>query len=89
MSVEKILTNLKKVKRTGQSSWMACCPAHDDRSPSLSIRDNGNGHIMLRCFAECETIDVLGAIGLEWDDVFPEKQKKGKLLLEERIKTTR
>ena len=75
MSVDKLLNGLQKVKRTGNSSWMACCPAHDDRSPSLSIKDNGDGKLMLKCFAGCETIDVLGAIGLDWDDVMPPKKK--------------
>lgn len=74
MSIEKILGNLQKVKRSGNNSWLGCCPAHDDRSPSLSVTDNGNGMVMLRCFAGCETIDVLGALGLDWDDVMPPKQ---------------
>lgn len=73
MSVEKILNKLQKVKRSGNNSWLACCSAHDDRSPSLSITDNGDGKVMLRCFAGCETIDVLNAIGLDWEDVMPPK----------------
>lgn len=76
MSVNKILNKLQKVKSNGNGSYMACCPAHEDRSPSLSVKDNGDGRIMLRCFAGCETIDVLNAIGLDWDDVMPPKQEK-------------
>jgi hypothetical protein len=33
--------------------WMACCPAHDDRTPSLSIADGVEGRILLTCFAGC------------------------------------
>lgn len=74
MSVDKLLNGLDKVKRTSNSSWMACCPSHTDRSPSLSIKDTGDGKVILKCFAGCETIDVLGALGLDWDDVMPPKQ---------------
>jgi hypothetical protein len=74
MSVDKLLNNLTKVQRKANSAWMACCPAHDDRSPSLSIKDIGDGKLVLKCFAGCETIDVLGAIGLDWEDVMPPKQ---------------
>lgn len=76
MSVQQLLNKLIKVKHNGNGSYMACCPAHDDRSPSLSIKDNGDGRIMLKCFAGCETIDILQSIGLDWDDVMPPKQEK-------------
>lgn len=88
MSVDKLLNGLQKVKRTGNSSWMACCPAHDDRSPSLSIKDNGDGKVMLRCFAGCETIDVLGAIGLDWDDVMPPRQQPERIQTVKPVKHT-
>jgi hypothetical protein len=74
MNIDNLLSRLQKVKRTGNDSWMACCSAHDDRSPSLAIKDAGNGKLMLKCFAGCETIDILGAIGLDWDDVMPPKE---------------
>lgn len=74
MNIDKLLNGLQKVKRTSNSSWMACCPAHADRSPSLSIKDTGDGKLILKCFAGCETIDVLGALGLDWDDVMPPKE---------------
>ena len=76
MSVNKILNKLEKVKSNGNGSFMACCPAHADRSPSLSVKDNGDGRIMLKCFAGCETIDILQTIGLDWDDVMPPKIEK-------------
>jgi hypothetical protein len=38
--------------RTG-AGWVARCPAHDDRTPSLSIRDGENGRLLLKCFADC------------------------------------
>ena len=42
-------------------SGMCRCPAHDDRSPSLSVRV-GDRSLLFKCFAGCDTIDVLRAI---------------------------
>jgi len=49
---------------------MACCPAHEDRSPSLSIRENDDGRVLIYCFAGCGAGDVLDAIGLRMSDLF-------------------
>jgi putative DNA primase/helicase len=49
------------------SDWTARCPAHDDRSPSLSIRDGNDGKVLVRCHAGCtqpEVIAVLRSRGL-------------------------
>lgn len=73
MSVDHLLSRLTKVKRSGNDQWMACCPAHDDRSPSLSIKDAGNGKILVNCLAGCSALDVLGAVGMDWNDVMPER----------------
>ena len=47
--------------RVGSGTWMACCPAHDDRNPSLSIRE-ADGKILLHCHAGCEQRDVIDAL---------------------------
>ena len=41
---------------------MACCPAHDDRTPSLSIT-LGKKAILFHCFAGCSNQAVLAALG--------------------------
>ena len=74
MSVEKILSCLDKVRRTGSGNWIACCPAHDDRSPSLSICETEIGSVLLHCFAGCPTADVVAAVGLEMSDLFPPRE---------------
>jgi hypothetical protein len=71
--INNLLSRLNKVKSTGRNSWLACCPAHDDRSPSLSIKEEADGHILLHCFAGCSAIDVVGAIGVDIGDLFPEQ----------------
>jgi hypothetical protein len=53
---------------------MVCCPAHEDRSPSLSIRFDGDKPLF-HCFAGCEFLDILGSVGLSADDVNGDRPK--------------
>ena len=73
MSIEVLLSRLNKVKQTGSGQFIACCPAHEERSPSLASKDGDGGKVILHCFAGCETEDVLNAIGLTFADVMPER----------------
>lgn len=66
------LQRLERLKETGPDRWIACCPAHEDRSPSLSIRYCDDGRVLLHCFAGCDVEDVLSAIGLTFPDIMPE-----------------
>ena len=68
---ERLLSHLGGVRRTGPGRWLARCPAHADRSPSLSIRETSDGRVLVHDFAGCGAIDVLDALGLEWSDLFP------------------
>lgn len=72
MDVNDLLARLDGV-RGRNGSWSAKCPAHADRSPSLSVKDGGNGLILMHCFGGCGTDDVLGALGLSMTDLFPER----------------
>ncbi len=69
MSALRLLDRLDCVKRTGPGRWIARCPAHPDRSPSLSIREMDD-RVLLHDFGGCDISDVLGAIGLELKDLF-------------------
>jgi hypothetical protein len=71
MTVERILPHLHRVRRSGRAQWSACCPAHDDGSPSLAIRETDDGRILMHCFGGCSVDDVLAVIGLEMSDLFP------------------
>ena len=55
------LSNLDKFRRVGQDRYMACCPAHDDKNPSLSITQTSD-KVLVHCFAGCEQRDVLQAL---------------------------
>lgn len=74
MTAENLIARLEGAKRTGADRWIARCPAHDDKSPSLSIREVDDGRILIKCFAECSTYEIVSAVGLELSDLFPAKQ---------------
>ena len=48
--------------RRGGVGWMARCPAHDDRTPSLSIRDANDGKVLVRCHAGCDQKAIIAAL---------------------------
>jgi hypothetical protein len=71
--------DLVQAKRTSAGRWKACCAAHNDRSPSLSIREGEDGHVTLFCRAGCSLDAILSALHLVRDDLSgpppsPEKQ---------------
>lgn len=74
MSVDALLTKLDRVRRTGDRRWIARCPAHDDKGPSLSVRELGDGRTLVHCFAGCGVEEVLGAVGLSFCDLYPEQR---------------
>ena len=53
-------TGKAKAKKTGRG-WMVCCPAHDDRTPSLSLADGKDG-VLYYCFGGCQQKDVRAAL---------------------------
>lgn len=74
VDVTKLLERLRKVKPNGAGKWLACCPAHEDRSPSLAIRVTDDGRLLVHCFAGCGAADVIAAVDLEFSDLFPERR---------------
>ena len=69
--IQEILSRLQRVKKIAPDKWTALCPAHDDRRPSLSIREADDGKILLHCWAGCGAADIVNALGLTLADLFP------------------
>ena len=68
-AVGRLLDRLSGVRPTGPGRWIARCPAHEDRSPSLSIRDIDD-RVLVHCFAGCGVGDVLSSVGLTLADLY-------------------
>ena len=66
--LEAFLNRLDKVRRNG-SGFMACCPAHEDDAPSLSVSMGQRG-IVFHCFAGCSPDEVVSKAGAKWSELF-------------------
>ncbi|WP_163097812.1 hypothetical protein GL267_010185 [Acidithiobacillus ferrianus] len=69
--VDKVLAALDKVKSTGPGKWLALCPAHDDKRPSLSVRETEDHRVLLKCWAGCGAAEIVNALRLSLADLFP------------------
>lgn len=49
------------------------CPAHHDKSPSLSVDSGTTQPVVLHCHAGCSTAEILSAAGLQTSDIMVEK----------------
>ena len=74
MKIEEFLSYLKNVKRVRENEYMALCPAHNDKKPSLSVGLSENKkQILLHCYAGCSAEDILNAVGLKKKDLYDNK----------------
>lgn len=67
-----LLSKLEGVRKSG-NGHVARCPAHADRSASLSVCEGRDGRALVKCFAGCELLAIVHAVGLEVADLFPER----------------
>lgn len=78
MSVEAFLGRLPGGVRRNGTGWIAYCPAHEDRTPSLSI-SVGDGRILFKCQAGCSQEAVLAAfatLGIKKRELFLDAGKR-------------
>jgi hypothetical protein len=68
--IDKVLHRLEEVKSTGPGKWKALCPAHDDKRPSLSIKEAEDHKVLLKCWSGCGASEIVAALGLSMSDLF-------------------
>lgn len=73
--IENILARLESVRQRQAGQWSACCPAHADKGPSLSVRESTDGSVLIHCFAGCTAYEVVASVGLELHDLFPPREQ--------------
>jgi hypothetical protein len=69
--IATLLSKLDGVRQNGQGKWLAICPAHADKKPSLALKVVDDGKVLLHCFAGCAVHDVVAALGISLADLFP------------------
>lgn len=72
---EVVLPKLEGI-RPAAGGYSAKCPAHDDSSPSLSVKAGDNQPVVFHCFAGCSQDDILAALGLTWEDVSAPREER-------------
>lgn len=72
--IDRILPGLTKARQRQPGQYSACCPAHDDKGPSLSVRETPEGAVLLHCFAGCTPDEITAALGLDMSDLFPPRE---------------
>jgi hypothetical protein len=55
--------------RPANGGWLAHCPAHDDKNPSLNVSEGNDGRALVHCHAGCAGADVVAALGLAMADL--------------------
>ncbi|MBA4188842.1 MAG: hypothetical protein C0467_12665 [Planctomycetaceae bacterium] len=70
LPLEIFRKRLRGIRGNGPN-FMACCPAHRDTKPSLSVTELPDGTVLLNCFAKCPIQKVLEALGLKFQHLYP------------------
>lgn len=65
--------------RKQPSGWVARCPAHDDRNPSLSIHDATDGRVLVHCHAGCDQDAVIAALKVR--GLWPENPSRTRVIV--------
>lgn len=73
--VQRIESKTGKSARRSGGNYVACCPAHDDATPSLSISEGVDGKVLVKCFSGCSVDAICAAMGLQVSDLFAEPAK--------------
>lgn len=73
MNINDFLGYFERSYRSGKDEYQCLCPAHNDKTASLSIKNLPDERILIHCFAGCAANDILGAVGLTFDDIVPKR----------------
>lgn len=72
-NLQMLLSRLEHVEQRGEQ-YRAKCPVHGGKSrSSLSVRETGDGRILIHCFGGCDALEVVNVCGLEMIDLMPER----------------
>jgi hypothetical protein len=81
--LDTILDRLENVRTMAGGERSARCPAHEDRTNSLSVGTGEGGRVLLKCHTGCTTEAIVGALGLTIADLFPPKETQARRVVAE------
>lgn len=76
--IDRLLPLLSVAQQTGERTWRARCPAHQDRNPSLDVKVGDDDIVLLQCRSQrCTAEAICVAVGLTLSDLFPTGSHRG------------
>ncbi|HKO88760.1 MAG TPA: hypothetical protein VJU83_09630 [Burkholderiales bacterium] len=72
MSAAALVARLDRVTQVTPTRWRAVCPAHESKrnTQSLAITETSDGTVLIKCFAGCGAVDIVGAVGVDIRELF-------------------
>jgi 5S rRNA maturation endonuclease (ribonuclease M5) len=74
--LQNVLERLREVRQQHDGTWMARCPAHNDKEPSLHVSFQNN-RILMHCFAGCSLDAICDALNIQPRDLFLHEELGG------------
>lgn len=74
LHIDDFIARLDGARQRRPNQWMALCPAHDDKRPSLLVETGDDGRLLVYCYAGCGAAEVVAAVGLRLADLFPKRE---------------
>lgn len=72
----ELVTNKTKCRpKSYRKGYMVCCPAHDDKKPSLSVFESNDRITCFKCFRGCSTEEICASLGISVKSLFPQRSK--------------
>jgi len=68
MTITEIV-NIFDAKKSG-NAWIAHCPSHSDKTPSLSIAEGTDGRVLIKCHAGCTIEKICADMRINLSDLF-------------------
>ena len=76
MTLDEFVSRLQGAKRQNGGGYVARCPAHHDKNPSMSVTSGRDGRVLLHCHAGCTPDAIVSAMGLKMSDLMPERERE-------------
>ena len=54
----ELISKLLKGTAAQKGEYLCCCPNHEDKKPSFSVKDISKGRVAMKCFAGCKQDDL-------------------------------
>jgi hypothetical protein len=86
-NIGELLNKLKGVKTLSKGEFAAVCPAHEDKKPSLNLKQEGD-KILIKCQAGCTTENIMASLGLQMTDLFIKEEALTPIAAQSRIVKT-